>query len=50
MDHRILMEADFLANLYECGEKCCTFLREKPDLFRTQTGILLLNTMFDRTI
>lgn len=50
MDHQILIEADFLVNLYECGEKYWNFLREKPDLFRTQTGILLLDTMFDRTI
>ena len=46
-DYRILLEADFLVNAYEDEmrkETICTF---RNHVFRTKTGIELLNTMFD---
>ena len=46
-DYRILLEADFLVNAYEDEmrkESICTF---RNHVFRTKTGIELLNTMFD---
>lgn len=45
-DYRILLEADFLVNAYEddlSKESICTF-REK--VFRTKTGMQLLNAMY----
>lgn len=47
IDYQILLEADFLVNAYEDtldAESICTF-REK--VFKTETGICLLNTMYD---
>lgn len=46
IDHQILLEADFLVNAYEGGlpTEAITAMREK--VFRTPTGIHLLNTMF----
>lgn len=47
MDYRILLEADFLVNAYEDSmdkDSICTF---RKNVFRTKTGIKLLNTMFD---
>lgn len=45
-DYRILVEADFLVNLYEngCSENAVLAAREK--VFRTRTGTALLNAMF----
>lgn len=46
IDYRILLEADFLVNVYEDNlskDSICTF-RQK--VFRTQTGIRILDTMF----
>lgn len=46
MDYRILLEADFLVNAFEDGlaaENICTF---RENVFRTKTGIELLNLMF----
>ena len=46
-DYRILLEADFLVNAFEDGldkESICAF---KKNVFRTRTGIELLNKMFD---
>ncbi len=46
IDHRILLEADFLVNLYEgnCPEH--TIETAEKLAFRTETGIRLLRTMF----
>ena len=46
-DYRILLEADFLVNAFEDGldkESICAF---RKNVFRTKTGIELLNKMFD---
>lgn len=46
IDHRILLEADFLVNAYEdelSSESICTF---KKKVFRTKTGTELLETMY----
>lgn len=46
-DYRILLEADFLVNAYEdelSTESVCTF---RDNVFRTQTGLELLNRMYD---
>lgn len=45
-DYQILVEADFLVNLYEddCSENAVLAAREK--VFRTRTGITLINAMF----
>ena len=45
-DYRILVEADYLVNLYEngCSESAVLAAREK--VFRTRTGTALLNAMF----
>ena len=45
-DYRILLEADFLVNAYEDGlsmESICAF---KENVFRTKTGIELLDSMY----
>lgn len=46
MDYRILVEADFLVNLYEdgCSDKAIAAARD--GIFMTKTGKMLLNTMF----
>lgn len=46
VDCRILIEADFLVNLYEngCGKEAVSRARES--VFRTQAGLDLLDTMF----
>lgn len=45
-DYQILVEADFLVNISEdqMGEKEITSIREK--IFRTRTGLLMLNQMY----
>ena len=47
MDYQILVEADFLVNLYEEGVKKEASLAARKNIFRTKTGIWALNTMFD---
>lgn len=45
-DYRILLEADFLVNAYEdelSMESICAF---KENVFRTKTGIELLDSMY----
>jgi uncharacterized protein len=46
IDHQILVEADFLVNLYEDGmaEEAVRKVRER--IFRTATGIRLLDTVY----
>lgn len=46
LDYQILVEADFLVNLYEDGAKQETILAVRKKIFRTQTGIQILNDMF----
>ena len=46
-DYQILLEADFLVNAYEdklSPESICTF---RENVFRTETGTELLNTMYE---
>lgn len=45
-DYQILVEADFLVNLYEDGAKKETALAVREKIFRTKTGIRILDDMF----
>ena len=44
LDYQILVEADFLVNLYEMGNTPTEHLRET--IFRTAAGRRLLDTMY----
>lgn len=46
LDYQILVEADFLVNLFEDNEKKETALAVRKNIFRTKTGIRILNEMF----
>ncbi len=46
IDYRILVEADFLVNLYEDGLDVKAALAARRNVFRTGSGIRLLNAMF----
>ena len=46
MDHQILVEADFLVNLYEEDSREQTRKSVCERIFRTQTGIRLFEDMF----
>lgn len=46
LDYQILVEADFLVNLFEDREKEGTILNVRKKIFRTKTGIQILNSMF----
>lgn len=46
MDHRILVEADFLVNLYEDGASESAMRAALERVFRTEAGSRLLRTMF----
>lgn len=46
-DYRILLEADFLVNAYEDGLDKESIYAFRKNVFRTKTGIELLNKMFD---
>ncbi|MCC2163488.1 HD domain-containing protein [Brotaphodocola catenula] len=46
MDYQILVEADFLVNLYEDGESKETAEAVRGRIFRTKTGIRFLSQMF----
>ena len=46
-DHQILVEADFLVNAYEDGLSKDSIRVMRDKIFRTATGTVLLNTMFD---
>ena len=50
MDYQILVEADFLVNAYEdeMDEDAIRTVREK--IFRTKTGLELLDTLFPRRV
>ena len=45
-DYQILVEADFLVNLYEEGVKKEAAMAARANIFRTKKGIWTLNTMF----
>lgn len=46
LDYQILVEADFLVNLYEDKMKPETAVAVRKKIFRTETGIRILNDMF----
>lgn len=46
LDYRILLEADFLVNAYEENLPSDAIIRFRDQVFETQTGTELLNTMF----
>lgn len=45
-DYQILVEADFLVNLFEDGENKEAALNVRKRIFRTKTGTQILNEMF----
>lgn len=46
LDHRILLEADFLVNAGESGYKMTAIESAKKNIFKTGTGIRLLESMY----
>ena len=46
LDHRILLEADFLINAGESGYSQIAIENARQCVFRTDSGIRLLNSMF----
>lgn len=46
MDYQILVEADFLVNLYEDGADAETAAKTKETIFRTKSGKRILSEMF----
>lgn len=46
MDYQILVEADFLVNAYEDEMPREAMLSVRKKIFRTQTGLALLNTLY----
>lgn len=46
LDYQILVEADFLVNLYEDGKEYGTVVAVRKNIFKTTTGIRILNDMF----
>ena len=46
LDYQILIEADFLVNLYEDTESKDAMLAVRKNIFKTAAGTELLNTMF----
>ena len=46
LDYQILVEADFLVNLYEHTDKYEAIIAAQKNFFRTATGISLQNDMF----
>ena len=47
LDYQILLEADFLVNSFEDNLDKKTVITFRDKVFKTQTGINILNTMFD---
>lgn len=50
MDYRILLEADFLVNLYEDSSPAEAVEHALSHIFRTKTGISVCRTMFGITV
>lgn len=48
LDYQILVEADFLVNLFEYKSKYDAIMAAQRNIFRTATGIRLLNDMFEQ--
>ena len=48
MDYQILVEADFLVNLAEEHSTKPTIMNAKEKIFRTKTGILLIEKIFSK--
>lgn len=48
MDYQILVEADFLVNLYEDGVSGEAVERAGEKIFRTKSGTDILETMFQK--
>ncbi len=46
IDHQILVEADFLVNLHEDGASADAIRSVREKIFRTKTGLRLLDHMF----
>ena len=46
MDYQILVEADFLVNLYENESRYSTIMETRERIFRTEAGKRLLDDMF----
>lgn len=46
LDYKILIEADFLVNLYEDSESKEAVLAVRKNIFQTNAGTEILNTMF----
>ncbi len=46
IDYQILIEADFLVNLYEDNEPADAILKIRKDIFRTKSGLKILDDMF----
>jgi len=46
MDYRILIEADFLVNLYEFADRYQAILAAEDRIFRTESGKELLHSIF----
>lgn len=47
LDYQILVEADFLVNLFEDNNSIESIKNVKSKIFKTKTGILLLENIFD---
>ena len=48
LDYQILIEADFLVNLYEFADRYRTILAAEERIFRTESGKRLLQHMFSQ--
>lgn len=46
LDWQILLEADFLVNLYEANEPVEAIMKVKETIFRTESGTRILDNMF----
>ena len=46
LDYQILIEADFLANLYEDDESANAIRAVRRNIFRTESGIRMIETMY----
>ena len=47
MDYQILIEADFLVNLYEDNESADAIRAVRKNIFRIQSGLKILDDMFN---